>query len=82
MRISERNLIEMATAYIEDGVVKKWRFFSYDATNMNAILDRKQRTGELVTEGEVAYIKQFPNVVIANKHQVQFINFTGKATRY
>lgn len=82
MRIFERNLMELATAYIENGVLKKWRFYSEDIKNINRILHEKQYNGGLVTIDELDYIKKFPNIVIVDKYHVQFINFNGKATRY
>lgn len=82
MRISERRLIEMATAYIEDGIVKKWRHFSYDKESLMHKIEAKRISGEKLTEEEFEFIKTFDNVVIVNERMVQFINFSGYAFRY
>lgn len=82
MRIFEKNLIELATAYIEDGVLKKWRFDSHNPNDMKAVLNKKAFHNMTVTKEELDYIKQFPNVVIVNKHYIQFVNFSGTAISY
>lgn len=80
MSISERDLMRMATAYVEDGVLKKWRHDNSNLDHIDSKLNYKD--GEALTSDEIAYVKTFPNVVIVTERHVQFINFSGFATRF
>lgn len=75
--INEQRLKELATAYVEDGILKKWRFDNMDEDHIDSILNDKYYTGKPVTEDELEYILIFRNVVIINRGRVTFHNFTG-----
>lgn len=82
MRISEHELMKMATAYIEDGVVKKWRHYSDNEETMTHKLHIKQIQGKTITGEELAFVKGLENVVIVEIGSVQFINFSGTTMTY
>lgn len=79
--ISDLDLRKMATAYIEDGKLIKWRYYNDDITHMDRILHEKCLAKESVTEREFSYIMTFDNVVIVGKNTVRFHRFSGLATK-
>ena len=80
MRIFEKGLKEIATAYIKNGVLAKWRYNNIDFNHIDSKLNHKG--SELLTEEEVAYIRSLDNVIIENDKQIEFINFSGKTQKY
>lgn len=52
MTFHEGELMKWATAYIENGKIKKWGYDSYDKEDLDSILNVKQYTQESLTELE------------------------------
>jgi len=82
MRISERDLMTMASAYVEDGKLKKWRFYSDDLNHPDRVLYEKYISGTPITEDELNYILTFERVIIIGKFGVKFQNFSGTINKY
>jgi len=66
---------EQASAYVENGYLRKWRFDSTDFNSMKAKLN--DRIDQLLTSEELDYVKSFERVVIIDDKNIQFINFSG-----
>lgn len=73
--IRKERLKELATAYVEDGLLKKWRYDHPDEDNINSILHCKFYSEEPVTKEEMDYILSFDNVIVVNHDMVNFHNF-------
>ena len=82
MRLSERDLMVLASAYVEDGKLKKWRFYSNNPKHLNRILHEKYISGTPITEDELNYILTFERVIIVGKFGVRFENFSGIVNKY
>lgn len=82
MRLSERDLMRLSSAYVEDGKLKKWRFYSEDKNHINRILHEKYIAGTPITEDELEYILNIERVIIVGKFGVRFENFSGTVNKY
>ncbi|MED1125441.1 hypothetical protein [Bacillus atrophaeus] len=82
MRISENDLITMASAYVKDGNLKKWRFDNLDKSHIDARLNVKFYSKEKLTSEELDYISSLKNVVHESNDAVELINFTGVVRKY
>lgn len=82
MKISEIGLMEMATAYIENGKLKKWRYDSINTNHMNAILNEKRYSQKTLTEEELVYVMSFDNVIVEGEQGVEFHRFSGSTYKY
>lgn len=82
MRISERDLMRMASAYVKNEVLTKWRFDNADPTHIDAILNKKFYNEEKLTISELEYISSLNNVIFESDRAVKFINFSGMVWKY
>lgn len=82
MTLLEHDLIKMATAYIKDRILIKWRYDSFDKEHMDSKLNIKQYSKEPLTQREINYIMKFENVVMVTNYIVRFHNFSGDAWLY
>lgn len=83
MRISELQLLEMANAYIENGILKKWRYGAKaDPLHIDSILERKRQQKETLTEDETKFIMEHDRVIDVRDSSVSFHNFSGTVLRY
>ena len=57
-------MIIMSTAYVENGILVKWRYDRLDKNHIDAILNNKYKTSEVLTEKDIEHIKKLSNVVI------------------
>ena len=55
-RIFELKLTELSNAYIKDGVLKKYRFYSDDPESMHYKLHKKYETGDKLTGEEFDHL--------------------------
>lgn len=78
MSISERQLMEFATGYIENGILKKWRYSSEYTQDIDRVLSDKQYSGEELTEDEIRYAISHDNVVLIKDNIVYLNNFTAR----
>lgn len=82
MRLSERDLMRMASAYVKNEVLTKWRFDNVDPNHIDAILNKKFYNKEKVTISELEYISSLQNVIFENDKAVKFINFSGMIWKF
>lgn len=82
MKIDEFDLLKMSTGYIQDGLLKKWRYDNPDDSHMDAKLNIKQYSDEPLTPEEMEYILNFDNVVIVDKYSVILHRFSGNLIKY
>lgn len=82
MRISERDLMRMASAYVKDEMLTKWRFDNVDKSHIDAKLNIKFYNNEKLTIEELDYISSLKNVIFEKDNAVRFINFSGLAWKY
>lgn len=73
--IHTQSIINMATAYIEDGLLKKWRYDHPDEDHINSILNDKFYSGKALTKEDISYILTFDNIVVVTHGAVTFHNF-------
>ena len=57
-------MIIMSTAYVENGILVKWRYDNFDKNHIDAILNNKYKTSEVLTEKDIEYIKKLSSVVV------------------
>ena len=77
MRLSERDLMERTNAYVKDGRLLKYRFYSEEDGSIHNVLHWKCENKERLTKEEIEYIKTLGNVAIDTGSSMQFIDFTG-----
>jgi hypothetical protein len=81
MKISELNLSEKANAYVDHGVLRKWR-----GNNSTPIINQeflqKVKGKEQLSKIEIELIKSHDNVIIESEGVIEFYNFTGFAKKF
>lgn len=57
-------MIIMSNAYVENGILVKWRYDNFDKNHIDSILNNKHKTSEILTEKDIKHIKKLSNVVV------------------
>lgn len=82
MKISAANLSENANAYVDHGVLRKWRGGTSAFPHINEGLLQKVADKEVLSKLEIAFIKGFDKVIVESEGAIEFYNFTGAVKKF
>lgn len=82
MKISATTLSENANAYVDHGVLRKWRGSTSAFSSINEGLWQKVRDKEVLSKLEIEFIKGFDKVIVESEGAIEFYNFTGAIKKF
>lgn len=82
MKISAANLSQNANAYVDHGILRKWRGNTSAFSSINEGLLQKVRDKEVLSKLEIEFIKGFDRVIVESEGAIEFYNFTGAIKKF
>lgn len=73
---NKRDLLEQSNVYIKWGEIVKLRDMNFEE-GWYKHLDQKRINREIITQGDLDYLKTFSKVIIEGEHGISFYNFNG-----
>lgn len=81
MRVSDKNLLENANAYVKDGVLVKWRPYGMSIEKAYEYQEIKEK-GIQLNDKQIKELKQLDQVVIEQSNYVLLVNYSGLVLKY